>query len=1223
VPHWSCHFLRREIPTGNNTHPHLRGTLRCQPKLQDASCAKSFPGSYLWHFCCSSASACPWWPSPRAPGTASIQGTVVDTTGAVIPGAAIVLIDTATQVRRAATSDSSGLYSFPNVPIGTYSLSVTETGFQTYTQTNIVLEVGSSIAINVPMTVGNSDQHIEVKTEGLVLQTEDSSFKQTIDQQTITEMPLNGRQMTGLIGLSGGSTPAPGGDFTGSKFSYQTISVSIAGGMGNTTQWKLDGGDNNDYMANGNLPFPFPDAVSQFSVESTALSSQNGMHTGGLVNVVTRSGTNQYHGSAFEFIRNNYINASNFYSATKDTLHQNQFGGTFGGPIIRDKLFAFAGYQRSQSKQSQAANQAFVPTAANLVGDFSVTDPITAPNACNTKLVQLFDPITGTKLVGNKYPTRPTYNAQALALLKYLPAIDPAIDTGNCGQVKYAIPLQTADNEFVTRVDYTINPKNNLYARYFIDGYQAPAFFSPTNILITTQSGNIQRVQTFTLGEAYAINSKIVNTFHVSVLRRRNNRGYAPNDINAATLGVNLFQAEPNGLQMTITNKFNIGGGTNSVSHFNDNTLALSDDVTFLYGKHQLVFGGEYIRNQLNISNAFQSNGTFTFGGVYSANGPNGGNAVGDANLDFLRGAMSAFQQSKFQQNALRGPIPSLYVQDTYHAAKGLTLVAGLRWSPEILPVDVFNRGTVFNMAAFLANQTSSVYPNAPAGTFFYGDAGVPREFTRNSPWQFSPNIGVSFDPFGNGKTVLRAGAELAYDMVNFFTGQRTNQNPPFATSIAQTQTSTSGPMSFTSPWSVGGVTTNPFPLPVIPTPATAAFFPQSQYIVLPTQFHPSYTEQWTVSVQHEFPRGWQLQVDYIGSHTVHAPAGTPLSPAIYIPGVWGAGGTGCPGVVLTGPAGKPAGAAGKPCSTIANQAQRFALTVANPAQGNQYSGGGGGSVLVNYVGMANYNGLITSIQHRLSSSFSLLANHTWSKCLNTADAQGDLAGTTIENPSNPGLDYGPCGSDFRNVENIVLVTKSNFHLPRFSSLILNNWEVAPLAHIVSGAPFTVTAGQDNSFTAIGNDRPNLVPGVPIYLHQGLRSGSGGANRGYLNPAAFAQVTAGCPNTSTNPLSPATCAGYGTYGNIGKNSFRGITNYQFDAQISRIFPIHENLSTTFRMEAFNVLNHPNFNIPTGGTTGSLGGTTGGAAALTSGTFGQVSTTINQARIFQGSLKINF
>lgn len=1154
----------------------------------------------------------------QAAGTASIQGSVVDPTGAVLPGATVTLIDTATQVRRTVTSDGSGLYTFPNVPVGTYTVNVTASGFRTYVQTNIVLEVGSSIAINVTMAVGTNDQRVEVKAEGLALQTEDSSFKQTIDQQTVTEMPLNGRQMTGLIALSGGSTSAPATDFTGSKYSYQVVSVSIAGGMGNTTMWRLDGGDNNDYMANGNLPFPFPDAVSQFSVESTALSSQNGMHTGGLVNVVTRSGTNSYHGSAFEFIRNNYLDATNFFSTSKDTLHQNQFGGTFGGPILRDKLFAFAGYQRTVAKQSQAATKATIPTTSNLAGDWSVSD---GPNCTSSgKTIQLVDPITGAKLTGNKYPTTtPNYNAQSLALMGYLPKIDPTYDTNNCGFISYAIPSETFDNQFVTRVDYTINAKNNLYARYFLDDYDAPAFYDHNNILITTQSGNSERVQTFTTAWAYAISSRTVNTAHLTIMRRRNNRGYSDQDINATALNINLYQGEPNGLQLTTSNKFTIGGGTNSISHFNDNTLVFSDDVTMLRGKHQIVFGGEWVQNQLNISNAYESNGVFSFSGIFSASGPNGGTAVGDPNLDFLMGAQNSFQQSKMQQNALRGPVPSLYVQDTYHANKQLTMLAGLRWSPNFMPVDVFNRGLIFNMAGFLANQHSTVFPNAPAGAFFYGDPGVSRQFTQNSPWQFSPNVGLSFDPFGDGKTVIRAGAELAYDMVNFYTSQRNQQNPPFATAISQTQTTTSGPISFTSPWSAGQITTNPFPQPVIPNPATAQFFAQSQYIVLPTQFHPSYTMQWTASVQRQLPRDWQLQVDYIGSHTVHAPMGTPISPAVFTPGVWGAGGAGCAGVVLTGPAGKPAGAPGTPCSTTANQAQRFYLTAQNPAQGNQYSGGGGGSVLINDNGMANYNGLVTTIQHRLSSDFSLLANYTWSKCLNIADAQGDLAGTTVQNPNNPSMDYGSCGSDFRNVGNFVFIAKSHFQLSRFAAAAVNNWEIAPLVHIVSGAPFTVTAGQDNSFTDVGNDRPNLVPGVPIYLNQTMRSATGVANRGYLNPAAFAQVTAGCPS----PANPTTCPGYGTYGDIGKNSFRGPTTYQFDAQVSRIFPIHESLAATFRLEAFNVLNHPNFNIPTGSSVGTLGATTGGAAALSSSTFGQVSTTSNQARVFQGSVKVTF
>jgi hypothetical protein len=1174
-------------------------------------------------------------------GTGSIQGTVTDATGALIQNATITLTDASTQVTHTAKSDSSGDYAFPNLTVGTYTVSISASGFETYIKTGNVLEVGSSIAINVNMTVGRADQKVEVAADSIALQTEDVSFKQTIDQTAVTEMPLNGRQMTGLITLSGGASAAPGGDFTGTKYSYAAISVSIAGGGGNTTSWKLDGGDNNDYMANSNLPFPFPDAVSQFSVESTALGAQSGMHSGGLVNVVTRSGTNTYHGSAFEFIRNNYLDATNFFvlpcvpvapathCTTKDTLHQDEYGGTFGGKILRDKLFAFAGFQYHHAQQTSATSSAYVPTAANLLGDFSVTDPAPVAsggtgiaNSCSG-VEQLYDPVTGAILPGNKYPTKPTYNAAALKLLAYLPPVVPLADGSDvCGHVQYAIPSLVNYKQFVTRVDYTLNSKNNLYARYFLDGYQSPAPFSPTNILFTTQSGNVERVQNYTVGEDYVISSKVVNSAHLTFSRRVNNRGYNPADINLTTLGVTAFQLVPNGLyqQNTTSGKnhgFTIGGGTNSVSHFNDNALAISDDVTVVYGKHQFVFGGEFVRNQLNISNAYETNGNLIINGIYSSNGPSGVGSgtgssttapAGDANLDLLAGAENSFQQSKQQQNALRGSIPSLYFQDTFHASKKLTIIAGIRWSPEFFPVDYFGRGSIFDMTRFLANQTSTVFPNAPAGSFFYGDAGVPKAFTQSSPFQFSPNAGVSYDPRGDGKTVIRGGVEVVYDEVNFFTGQRVNQNPPFATA---SNPATGAQLCYSNPWliggtgngcaQVGGVNTSPYPTPQLATQATAIFPAQGQFIVLPTQFHPSDTLQYTVSVQHEFGRGWQLQLDYIGNKTRHAPIGLPFNNAIYIPGVFGAGGTGCAGIVTTGPASvfllaAKNYAAGAPCSTTADQNSRFALTSANPLQGNQYTGGGGGSILVGDSAYANYNGLVTSVNHRLSSTFSVLGNWTWSKCLNEADSQGDLASGVVSNPINPRMDYAPCGSDYRHIENIVLVAKSNFAFSnRLEKLAVNGWEFAPLVHIVSGAPFTVFQGSDESLTANGSgiDRANVVSGVPVYLHIANRQGSGVANRSYLNPAAFA--------LNTVP---------GTFGNSSRNAYRGLPAYQFDAQISRIFPIHERLNLDLRLEAFNALNHPNFSTPS-------------SSNPTSSTFGQISSTSNNARVFQGGIKLSF
>ncbi|HKO12911.1 MAG TPA: carboxypeptidase-like regulatory domain-containing protein, partial [Acidobacteriaceae bacterium] len=408
-------------------------------------------------------------------GTGTIQGTVTDPSGAVVPGAQVTVTSEATGVKHQTVSSGGGLFSFPNLPVGTYNMAVTATGFKTYSRTGIVLEVGSNIGSNVTLSVGAANQEVRVEANGIALQTQDTSFKQTINEQEINELPLNGRQMTDLIVLSGGAANAPGNDMVGSKNFYSSKSISIAGGMGNQTDYRLDGADNNDYMTNVNLPTPFPDAVNQFSVESTAMGAQSGLHPGGEVNVVTKSGTNAFHGDAFEYIRNNWIDATNFFSSTPDQLHQHQFGGTLGGPIRRDKLFFFAGYQRTIHHAVTSDVSAFVPSQANLAGDFSKSDS-----------TPLYNPITGDKLVNNHID--PSYfSPVSLALEKFLPqTTDPK------GQVRYSRPGNYTENQFITRIDATLSQKNTLYGRYFLDGYAHPAAWNPTNALVTDTAGNLQ-----------------------------------------------------------------------------------------------------------------------------------------------------------------------------------------------------------------------------------------------------------------------------------------------------------------------------------------------------------------------------------------------------------------------------------------------------------------------------------------------------------------------------------------------------------------------------------------------------------------------------------------------------------------------------------------------------------------------------------------------------------
>jgi hypothetical protein len=1121
-------------------------------------------------------------------GTGNIQGVVEDATGAVIPNASVTATDTDTQVKHTASTDANGLYGFPNLSIGTYTVDVAVRGFKHYHQSNIVLDVGSSIAINVAMAVGEEEQSVVVQASGLALQTEDVSLKQTVDQDTISELPLNGRQVSSLITVTGGAVNAnTNGDVTGSKNFATSVQVAIGGGQGNATDYRLDGGDHNDYQTNINLPFPFPDAVAQFTVETTALGATSGLHPGGLVNAVTRSGSDQWHGSGFEFIRNNFIDATNFFSTQKDTLHQNQYGGTFGGKIIPRKLFFFGGYQRLSNDQSQALTTAYVPTAANLAGDFSATESA----ACQPQAIQLVNPQTGDILPNNQI--NPSYfNATALALDKYLP---PA--TNECGLATYAIPSKVEENQFITRVDSIINEKNSLYGRYFLDGYTAPAFYSPTNILITSQSGNDERAQSLTLGETYIINRAMVNSFHATGTRVRNNRGPDLAGINASAWGVNIYQAYPVGTSVTATNDWATGG---TEAFFNDNTFAFADDVNWIRGKHQIGFGGEYVRSQFNSSNIFDGNGAFTFSGIYSETGPAGTSIGGtgeNANLDFLTGALNNIAQSKSQQNALRAPIPSIYIMDTYHATDKLVLTAGVRWDPSYFPTDVFGRGSVFNESAFSANTHSIVFPLAPAGSFFYGDPGVPKAFTQKSPWQFSPRVGATFDPGKNNKMVIRVGAALVYDETNFFTAERQQDNPPFGLTLTDTAVTT--PLNFTNPYSSGTVSPNPFPLPFTPT-ANTTFPLGGQFIELPTKFHTPYVMQYTASVQREFGRGWQVELDYIGNKSTHLISVLPLSQAVYIPGVWGGGGTGCAGIATTGSAAVTPGAVGTPCSTTGNEASRFVLTMANPAQGPYYEGGNSnGSEVFGSAQTATYNGMVASLNHRMSSSFVLLANYTWSHCIDLEDNEGD-SGITEQNPSNLRAEKGDCGFDYRDIFNATLVASSNFPLQGLWGKVANHWQIAPLVRAMDGTPFTVTSGVDNSLTDLGNDRPNVSNANVLYTKAKIESGIS-TNAQYINASAF----------TMNPI--------GTFGDSARDAYRGPKYLQVDSALSRSFPVHDTLALTLRLEAFNVLNHPDFVPP--GSSGYIGSST----PLISTSFGQVKSTVFNygARIFQGALKFTF
>ncbi len=994
-------------------------------------------------------------PVPRcysqAVSVAQVGGVITDPSGSYVPGATVKIIQTETDQVRSTVSDDQGRYVFTNLPIGPYRLEVALAGFRTYVQTGVVLQVGNNVQINVAMQIGQISESVEVSERAGMVETKENTVSQVIDAQRIMDLPLNGRQPTQLIQMAGAAvynvTPS-GQDVVGSKNFYSSITVSLAGGQINGVSYLLDGGDNNDTFTNVNLPFPFPDALQEFSVQTSSLPARFGMRPAGVVNAVTKSGTNAWHGNLFEFLRNGNMNARNFFGTAQDTLKRNQFGGTIGGPIIHDKLFFFSGFQGMFNRQDPPSTTSWVPTQAVMNGDFSTI--LGAGCVSGGKAKTIIDPLTGKAFTNNQIPVS-RFNQQALNLLKLVP-----LSSDPCGKIVYGIPTTGDEDQIVGRVDWVKSSKQSFYGRYFIDDYRNPAFYDGKNLLTTTAYGNTQRVQNFTLGHTLTITNNLLNSFHATWSRRRNNRGSPPNDINPSDLGINVPTPVDNFIQASVSGYFNVGCGTCANAWFNINTIHLADDMDWVKGRHQIGFGVDWMRTQFNSINIWNSNGNFSFNGQYAS-----GKTMNDALAAFMLGVMNSYTQSANLQNATRGTVLAFYIQDSIRMSSHLTLNAGLRWDPALVPYDYFDRGESFSMDNFNAGKRSSVFTNAPAGLLFYGDPGIPRGFQNRHLANFSPRVGAAWDPTGKGRQTIRISAAILRDSEEMFYNERQTTNAPYGTSIDVPFPSG----GLTNPWAgyAGGA---PFPLPA-PLPKTFVFPNAGVYVALPLEMKPTYMAQWSLSYQQQFGKNWMVSGTYLGNKTTNVWIAEDINPALYIPG-----------------------------STLSTNLRR-PLYIKNPDLGKAYS-----SVTISdQNGNGNYNAMLLSLQHRMSQNFTLLANYTWSHCISDADFRGEISGSVYENPWNRAADRGNCGFDVRHQANVSMVALSPVKGNTLVGRLFGNWQLSPMLNVRSGLPMSVGVGSDISQSGIGADRPNQVSDN-VYLNDPSPTK-------YLNRSAFANQAAG------------------------------------------------------------------------------------------------------------------
>lgn len=1074
----------------------------------------------------------------QAVAVAGVSGQVKDPSGAAVPEATVTMTQTDTQYSRSTRTDSQGVYHLLNLPVGPYVLAVTAPGFKRFEQKGIVLQVGTSIQLNASLEVGAVTESVEVSASAGMVETKQNAVAQVINQRQIIDLPLNGRQATQLILISGAAVVTPNSNLISSKNYQSSTTMSIAGGQGNGTNYLLDGGDNNDTFSNVNLPFPFPDALQEFSVETNALPARNGLHPGGVVNLVTKSGTNQLHGDLFEFLRNGDVNARNFFAPVHDSLKRNQYGGTVGGKIIADKLFFFAGYQGTRNREDPPSSVTYVPTPAAVTGDFSTLESAGCQASGKTRTI--IDPTTKVPFANAQVPVS-RFDPVALKILSSLP-----VPQDPCGKITYAIPSQNDEDQFIGRSDWIISPKHSVFGRYFLADYRNPALSATQNALLSHTNGAAQRAQSVTIGDTYTFSPTTLNTFHSTFTRLRNNRT-VPDSPNAVDLGVNMFNYDPSGMLLSVTGGFGIGA---SGGVFNRNTFQQADDVDLIRGKHQIALGVDLVRTQNNLISNFNRNGKFGFNGQFT----------NDAMLDFLLGRMSSFEQSRAQVNTYRQTILGLYVQDSYKLAPNVLINAGLRWEPMLFPQDYFGNGNSISLPAFAAGQHSKVYTNAPAGMFFYGDPGIPKAFTNNKLANFSPRLGFVWNPHGDGRDTIRAGAAILYDTTEVYYAERLTTNAPYGNSL---NLPNPGPLS--DPWRgyPGG---NPFP-GSYPPESDVTFPVVASYSTIPMDLQPTYMTQWNISYQRQLWGNWMVSASYLGNKTTHLWLSVDVNPAVYIPGKCG----------------------GSACSTTGNTNQRRVLYLANPDQGQYY-----GPVITTDNGAnATYNGLLTSIQHRFSHGFTFLANYTWSHCISDGDFAGNVGNEQYQNQASRSADRGDCNFDIRHIFNASLVAMSPSIGGARLSRVLRNWQLAPLVRATSGLPVIVAIGKDNSLTGIGLDRPDLVPGVDPYTT------SMGPQLQWLNAAAFTQ----------NAL--------GTFGNLGRNVLRVPGQFNMDVSLSRIFAITERFRLEARVEAFNAINHTNFKVPKTSTVQITD-----INAITASTFGRL-TSAYDPRIFQFALKLHF
>jgi len=1102
----------------------------------------------------------------HAQGLGSIVGTVSDPSGAAVPGATVVATQSGTGVQTTVLTNSTGAYVFPVLPPAVYALTFTAGGFAELAHPGVRLQADQAVTVNASLKVGAASTSVTVTTEAPQIDTTTGTLSQVVDTARVNELPLNGRNAAQLTTLTAGVLVAPNInsiDQGNTKTFPVVVLITVNGARTNQTDYLLDGGNNVDEYTNVNAPFPFPDALQEFSVQTSNYQAEYGQNAGGVVNIITKSGTNKYHGDLFEYLRNRIFNAHDHFSAIvqngvltpyTDPLKRNQFGGTAGGPVgippfwKMQKGFFFAGYQGSRWRDIAAtsSNDASLPSTGNEQGQF----PFTAAGTVTTSNC-ILDPqnktcFPYTNVSGNNYvATIPTqrFDKAALALLNIIP-----VAAANGTPFSYLKPDRENYDEFIARYDQELTSSDHMAMRYFLDKFHLDGVLDPKNYLTYQDQSDIT-YQSALVSETHTFSDHVLNNLVLSYQREGSVRGPLPGGVDVADLGVKIWQPAFHSIQsISVSGDFSFG--QNPHATFRRSNLTLADDLHWVRGSHNVAFGFHGEVAKVDVVNDFNAPGTFSFTSTTTNN----------AMASFFLGYLSSFGQANGQFQNNRAKFLGLYAQDSWKVNHDLTLDYGLRYEPFIPQSDGGRMGQ-FNPAAYATGTHSVMFPNAPAGLLFPGDRGVPQAGLRSNFKNFMPRLGFAYDVFGNGKTSIRGGAGLFYDTrMNDLFNNGWIGSSPFVQSYSSSNTSATDPTAtFSNPY---GAATNPFPAPT-PLPSNTTFNVPISVITFDASgiFQVPLLYDWNMAVEQQITPVVSARVAYVASHGSHIFTCPELNPAF-------------------------------PSSneTAGNENAR------RPFQG--YTN----IALSNMGGNSAYHAMQMTLSTRAIHGLSGTLNYTWSKSLDnvpyvTPDTSAGAGGGYVLPmyvPNYKHLDYGPSVFDHRN--NITL--SYVWILPEYKSAplvvreIINGWQTAGITSIHSGDPLNITVGADVSLAGLGSgiDVPNRIG-----------NGRGSNACGYGTPATTTCVGFLDPTAFARPAN-------GTFGNLKKDSFVGPRYVDWDGSLTRNFRFTERTSLQFRAEYFNLLNHTNLGDPN--------------LSQSSASFGRITSDVSP-RVAQLSLKLIF